>query len=194
MLETDSIATVQIHAVSERSEISIPKSVRPHLEVNLKFSTEHQSLSGKEQKAIPRDCTAASLWQCLAVLSLFSEAWERTWQCYLHTLRPCQRCWEKAQCCRLTAHGYWADQTTPLQFLFVQICHIPAISSRPSICPCIGNFFRAVINRERLTSSLYTVINTVFSCIQSFCGSNFHFEMAVHPELAVLFFFWGPSL
>lgn len=35
MLGTDSIETVQIHALSERSEISIHKSLRPHLKNEL---------------------------------------------------------------------------------------------------------------------------------------------------------------
>lgn len=110
----------------------------------------------------------------------------------LHPL-PMPEMLGKGTVCRLTARGYWADGTTPLQLLFVQICHIPTISGCPSICPSIGKFFLSCKD-QRKTPVPSTQSLTLFSCIHSSCGSSFHFEVGVDPEVPVLFSFCFPSL
>lgn len=161
--------------------------------MNYEFSTEHQSLGGKAQKLIPRECTAVGLWQCLAVLCLFSAAQERMWQS-ISTPFTVPDMLGKGTKCRLTAHGYWADQTTPLQFLFGQICYIPTISGSLSICPSTGKFFLSCKNHRKAHQFTLHSHKTLYLVESSLFVGLTHFEMAVYPELAVLLSFWSPSL
>lgn len=184
MLGTDWIETVQIHGLSERSDISIHKSVRPHLkkELEVRYRTSvpwwqagiHSQRVHSSWSVTVFGCTVPFLWSPGKNVAVH--------------LQNFQRSWEKAQC------AGWVRVVTGLikphyysLFLFRFPTSLLFLVARVSVPALAIFFFWAVRTRERLTGSLYTVINVVFSCIQSFCWSNFHFEMAVYPELAVLF-------